>query len=143
MTPDTAISAIADRLCVVPGWVFTAHDHTDRYADTIRVTVEIPDAPDTSGTNAPDYREPSTLPIVSHWALYLGDLDDDDLDSLLGRLVDIAAEVFQHETRETARVRQADGSWLAPFHPHRHDSIMTWSERTGRPIEADYRYGLA
>ncbi len=48
--------------------------------------------------------------------------------SLLRRILDWAHMNYdEHEDREFLRVRQDDGSWLAPFHPHRSDGILAWA----------------
>jgi hypothetical protein len=48
--------------------------------------------------------------------------------SLLRRILDwVHASYDEHEDREFLRVRQDDGSWLAPFHPHRSDGNRAWA----------------
>jgi hypothetical protein len=57
----------------------------------------------------------------------------DGLGLLRGILDWVHAKYDEHEDREFLRVKQDDGSWLAPFHPHRSDGDRAWA-LTERPL---------
>lgn len=44
------------------------------------------------------------------------------------KLVSLIGQLQQHEDREFARVRQSDGSWKAPLHPHNPDGELAWMQ---------------
>jgi hypothetical protein len=45
--------------------------------------------------------------------------------------------ITEHEDLEYLRVRQPDGSWLAPFHPHRADRVAAWERARRHPEVRD------
>jgi hypothetical protein len=42
------------------------------------------------------------------------------------RILGLAAETDVHENREFLKIRQADGSWKAPLHPHTAEGERAW-----------------
>lgn len=53
-------------------------------------------------------------------------LDETDL---LAEVLKCAADNDQHENREFLKVRQPDGSWHAPLHPHTREGNRAWDRR--------------
>jgi hypothetical protein len=49
-------------------------------------------------------------------------------DQLLRAILNDVHRMDEHEDREFLRVRQGDGSWKAPFHPHTDEGDRKWSE---------------
>lgn len=51
-----------------------------------------------------------------------------DLDGLCFQVLSLAAETDVHENREFLKVRQPDGTWKAPLHPHTTQGEAAWQE---------------
>jgi hypothetical protein len=49
-----------------------------------------------------------------------------DENGLLAEVLKCAAENDEHENREFLKVRQPDGSWHAPLHPHTREGESAW-----------------
>lgn len=74
-----------------------------------------------------------------------------DEDDLLAEVLKCAADNDSHENREFLKVRQPDGSWEAPLHPHTYEGERAWQQRqepaskpvaTGRSEFADLMAAL-
>jgi hypothetical protein len=62
-------------------------------------------------------------------AIWAGDVSDMTGNELLRKVLDKFHETIDmHEDREFLRVKQEDGTWFAPFHPHRPDGDAAWYE---------------
>ena len=133
--------ALVNGLTTYPGWSLTAENYTHRYEATLKLTVDINGGRNSDESDAPDY--PTAIvpdgPRAA-FAIYVGDIVH--RNELTARVLETLVEVFSHEVREFTRY-ESGGRWVAPFHPHRHDGIVAWSERTGRPVSSDYHYGTA
>jgi len=126
MTPDQAVRQIRN-IAFKPGWRLDALALGDRehvavtyYIDTVdssypgldgicrrQVTLERPDIIDVTGL---------------------------DEAGLCHRLLKLASAVDEHENREFMKVRQPDGSWATPLHPHTDQGNSSW-----RTLEASAR----
>jgi hypothetical protein len=56
-----------------------------------------------------------------------------DEAALCVELLAIADEADEHENREFLKVRQPDGSWKAPLHPHTNEGNAAWRRNRMRP----------
>jgi len=137
MTPDHAIDVV-ESLATHADVSYRAADDTDRFADSIVVDVILRDARNYNAEYAPEYHEPAPTTGRQAFCIYVGDCDDDEL---IGRVIDCTVDVLTHELREATRIKRGP-EWIAPFHPHRDPTIRAWCARTGRPVGADYTYGL-
>jgi hypothetical protein len=100
-----------------------------RSFDSNRVSVFL--QMDTVNTSYPDadgeYRQRLRQPYPSE--ILSVDVTDMTGNELLRKVLDtIHEQVDMHEDREFLRVRQPDGTWHAPFHPHRADGDAAWYE---------------
>jgi len=107
-----------------PGWQMKAERYT---ADMIIFTFYI----DTVDTSYPDAdgtcRRHVTLVRDEVW-----DVSGLDEMGLIGRILRLSAETDVHEDREFFKVRQPDGSWHAPLHPHTYEGQRAWSNGRAR-----------
>lgn len=110
MNRDKAITLI-NGTTFKPGWRFTAGPG-DTYTE-VEVTYHV----DTMDTSLPDamgrYEVPKLL--ESEVTFDVSRLAEGEV---LYRLLLMAAELDSHENREFLRVRDENGNWMAPFHPH-------------------------
>lgn len=117
MTPDQAVRQIRNTI-FRPGWKFSASAlsggqvFVEIELDTVNTSVVSPEGA---------YTEPMKLP---HWQRI--DVTSLDEAGLAHELIRIAHQLDEHEDREFMRVRQADGTWFAPLHPHRPDGDRAW-----------------
>jgi hypothetical protein len=73
-------------------------------------------------------------------AFWAGDVTDMTENELLRAVLDKFHETIDmHEDREFLRVRQPDGTWFAPFHPHRADGDAAWYESGLAGRRREYR----
>lgn len=134
MDTEQAVATV-NSMVYLPGWTFTAQDHSNRFEGTITVRIDYP-ALNSNRDQAPDY--PEAINTYATFPITVGDCDDEtDLYyKMIGHLMDIWA----HETREFLRV---PGSLEAPFHPHRLKGMRRWAQKTGTPMAADLQFGIA
>lgn len=105
-----------------PGWSFTA---TPGYGDNeVYVSLTIRTV-DTSYTMA-NGTFPVSITTGDSRVFNVGHMDR---DKLCYHLLQFAAEADSHENREFLKIRQADGSWYAPLHPHTHEGQMSWHQQ--------------
>lgn len=88
----------------------------------LNLTLRSPDSSDISP--AGDY--PGTPARVESWLSLRPDQFKTG-ELLLAAVIRHVTTMRQHETREFTRVKQDDGSWFAPFHPHRPDGETLWA----------------
>lgn len=106
-----------------PGWAFSAFS-VDETHIAVRATIK---TVDTSYADAVgNFYKPLTL---NHDAMV--DVSDLDQASLCYELVRIGMEVTLHEDREFVQVRQDDGSWYSPLHPHTYAGETAWQRAGG------------
>jgi len=141
MRIDSAIELV-NQLVFIPGWSFTATDHTKRFEGTILVRVDYP-ARASERTEAPGYDREittyATFPIV------VSECDD---ASVYHKVLRAIVEIQEHEAREFLRVQPT--MW-APFHPHRVDGMKRWAalggckqfDDLGEAIRRDLQFGIA
>lgn len=130
MNPARAVALIENRI-YKPGWRLRAAE-SDRFACTIMVEIRYA-APSYDEEEAPDYAGPVLEGLGTNIPVYVGDVhDEDSFDDLIFERVILAAE--RHEAREAYR-RREHGRWIAPFHPHNHDSMARYGDPVG-----DYLY---
>lgn len=109
------------------GWTFTARPY---YGDRIEVEFSIKTV-DTSYPSADGIcRIPKTIGDT-----VVVDVSDMDEAALAYQLLDIAAQTNTHEDREFLQIRQPDGSWVAPLHPHTDSGNDKW-DRLSRTYSA-------
>lgn len=111
-----------------PGWQMDAqHFGQDLilftfYIDTVDTSYPSPD-----GT----CRKHVTLVRDELW-----DVSPMSQNDLFARILKLAAETDVHENREFLKVRQADGSWYSPLHPHTTEGQRAW-------VAADLKEAMA
>ncbi len=105
-----------------PGWRMEAERYVGGmiiftfYIDTVDTSYPSPD-----GT----CREHVTLVRDEVWDV--GPLHT--TEDLFAKILALAAETDVHENREFLKVRQSDGTWKAPLHPHTADGQYAWAKR--------------
>lgn len=133
---DTVLaSAIVNSMIYMPGWTFTAEDHSNRFEGTIKVRVDYP-ALNSDRAMAPDY--PQAIDTYATFPITVGDCDD--ATDIYYKMIQALTDIWIHETREFLR---DPASLEAPFHPHRLKGMTRWAQATGTPIAADLQFGIA
>jgi sugar phosphate isomerase/epimerase len=128
MEVERAIQLI-NSLVYKPGWAFLASDHTNRFANTVKVRIEF-DARNSNRECAPDYAE--EIRTYANYAFNVAAADKFDIArQMLNCLIDIET----HEAREFLRFRD---SLDAPFHPHNLDGMRRWGN-----VQGDLQFGIA
>jgi hypothetical protein len=117
MRPMEAVQ-LAGNLTFRPGWTIQASVLDDRrvYVDFTVNTVDT-SYPSENGTYG------KTITLMPDFTV---DVSGMDADQFLYEVLRKAIEADTHEAREFLRVKQADGSWKAPFHPHNDDGNVKW-----------------
>jgi hypothetical protein len=114
-----------------PGWRISARPYYGYYSylNAIELDFEI----DTVDTSRVDDAGRYTQKMTQRGGTEFAVANLDGLGLLRGILDWVHAKYDEHEDREFLRVKQDDGSWLAPFHPHRSDGDRAWA-LTERPL---------
>lgn len=125
-----------------PGWTFVAQSYEYRMQGAILLTITF-DALSTDRDDARNGYNVILEPLVTTFVVHVIDCksDDDLLFQILTKIIDLET----HEAREFLRKRP---TYSAPFHPHRHDSMINWAvknkiiDKNGDPdISHDLNYG--
>jgi hypothetical protein len=119
---SNAAAAFINNVSFRPGWRFTA-DPVHWHGEAVYLTVTIKTVDSSSITASGTYARPVTLQPIDT-ALDVSDLDE---DGILLRLLEIAHLIDEHEDREFIKVRRADDTWDAPFHPHTASGNARWN----------------
>lgn len=137
MRIDSAIALVND-LVYMPGWEFTATDHSARFEGTICVRIDYPTRNanrDQANDSYPQEIKPyATFPVI---------VRDMDNTRLYRAIANAIMRIWQHETREFLRV--APTMW-APFHPHNIDGMQRWIDTDGLDdfrLLLDLQFGIA
>ncbi len=122
-----------------PGYVFLAQSYEYRLQGAILLTITF-DALSTDRSDAKNGYNVMLEPLVTTFVIMVKDCksDDDLLFQILRCLIDLET----HEAREFLRKRP---TYSAPFHPHRHDCMVRYAEKTGQTTptgEADISHDL-
>lgn len=111
-------AALVNRTIFRPGWKFSASYAS---ATSIDVTFWL----DTVDTSYPDSAGAYDVPKLIDQTVTI-DVPGLGEHTLLALLLRYAHKMDDHEDREFLRVRQPDGTWKAPFHPHNDDGELAW-----------------
>jgi hypothetical protein len=121
LTPEAAAGFLNQETTWAPGWsvtartspwaTFASNEVLSRLIVTLAKVSRNSSEPAADGT----YSEPWTL----QFPLAVPDFAMKDKDALMFWVLEKINWCDEHENREFARYRQPDGSWYAPFHPHR------------------------
>jgi hypothetical protein len=111
MEAQEAINLVNHRLSFWKGWTFAALPYE---GTTILIATEI-DTVDTSYPSSDGVCR--STPITLHDAFTV-DVSGLDEQGLCHRVIEFVADTHEHEDREALKVRQPDGTWVAPLHPH-------------------------
>lgn len=108
-----------------PGWTFFAQSYEFRMQGAILLTITF-DALSTDRADARNGYDVMLEPLVTTFVVHVLPCrsDDDLLFEILLKIIDLET----HEAREFLRKRP---TYSAPFHPHRHDSMIRWAEKNG------------
>jgi hypothetical protein len=118
MTPEQAIQQVNNTI-FRPGWKLSAMRwgpssiYVDATIDTVDTSTVSP-----SG----NYYEPRR--IAAEGIVRVENLDQAGLCHAI--MEQVVRPSDEHEDREFMRVRQPDGTWFAPLHPHRPDGQRAW-----------------
>lgn len=121
-----AIELINHNMAYREGWHFTASDASGYFTETtVVVSVKV----DTVDTSYPDAdgicRSVSATVGTSPFVL---DVAGMDAAALCHAILKVAhGQIEEHESREFLKVRQPDGSWVAPLHPHTYEGEEAWN----------------
>jgi hypothetical protein len=124
MRADDAVRFV-NGLAFKPGWRPVAEVYTTGY---IQISFLI----ETVDTSYPDGDGICRKPIRIFGQDKLVNVTSLDDEGLLAEVLKCAAENDEHENREFLKVRQPDGSWQAPLHPHTDAGNRAW-RRHQRP----------
>jgi hypothetical protein len=107
------------------GWRFSASPVS---FSALHVEVEI-DTVDTSYPDADGRCRSQKITLLRDFLIRdVGSLDE---NGIAYRVLKSAAEISEHEDREALKIRQPDGTWRAPLHPHTMDGELGWRTREG------------
>ena len=127
VTADQAV-AIINTAAWRPGWRVTAQRAVIGGSDIwVQVRMDTYDSSDI--TPGGSY----SRPIVIGPMLPL-DVTGLTRDQLLYAVLQLVLFVDEHEHREFLRVRDENGQWVAPFHPHRPDGRDKWADEAARDV---------
>lgn len=131
MDASSAITIINEALVFAPGWTITAEPFTERFENTIKVSVNYP----ACQTARDDAKE--GYPHVIHAdASFVMVCDCNDTADLFRKLLEeVIFPIQHHEAREMLRLKP---TFWAPFHPHKIGGMEAWGDRWN-----DMRFGLA
>jgi len=121
LTPEDAARFLNEETTWGPGWSVSAYASPYPYHNlnnvASRLHVTLVKEGRNSSVTAPDgsYPEPWTL----RFPLAVPGFAMNDKDALMFWIVEKITWCDEHENREFARYKRPDGSWYAPFHPHR------------------------
>jgi hypothetical protein len=118
-----------------PGYTFHADDYTYRMQGAILLTISMV----TQSTDREDARRGFNKmlePLHTTFPIIVKDCKSDD--DFLYEVLKVVIELETHEAREFLR---KTGTYSAPFHPHRHDSMERYSRYSGRHVSDDLNYG--
>lgn len=125
-----------------PEWHWTVQPHTNRFKDTVLVTMYY-NVRDTAYGYAPDYAQ--FIEVFSSWPIMVGELNEEQLYAELFRII---MKIELHESREFFSVRTSDGNYSRkPYHPHREDGMHGYAVASNQDaisvIESDLGFGVA
>jgi hypothetical protein len=120
---------VINSLIYKPGWKFEAEDHTNRFADTVKVRITYP-AQNSNRECAPLYKE-----SIITYASFAFNVSQCDEIEIARHMLMALIEIETHEAREFLRFPY---DLSAPFHPHNLDGMEKW----GMP-ERDLKFGIA
>lgn len=124
---------LINSMVFLPEWEWTARDYTGRFEGGIRIDV-VYQARNSDRENAPDYTEWTKGGGRASYVILITDCFTPE--DVLRKLIDeVIMGIFMHETREFLRYPD---TLVAPFHPHRQDTMKAW----GTP-EIDIKFGAA
>lgn len=127
---------LVDQLIYKPGWKLQAHDHRNRFQDTILVHVDYV----ALNTNRDRAREgyPEQINTYAKFPVIVGECPTED--TLYEWIIRGLIAIEEHETREFFRVATQD--FRAPFHPHRIEGMRAWHGTGRTDVMADLQFGL-
>lgn len=112
-----------------PGWRFEASPYG---GDLVMVELLVSTV-DTSYPDADGICRRKITILGGDKVLNVRNLDESGVCYELLRLAD---EADEHENREFLKVRQPDGSWVAPLHPHTREGNRRW-DQLSQPVLRD------
>ena len=119
MQVTEAVDLINNRMAFWEGWQFRASHY---YGTTLYVEVRIATV-DTSYPDSDGVCRSRKINLRDGFTVDVARLDE---LGLLHRVLEYTAETHEHEDREALKVRQGDGSWVAPLHPHTDSGESAW-----------------
>ena len=128
MDVESAIKVV-NELIYKPGWQFTATDHTNRFANSIKVRISYP-ARNSNRECAPLYLEE-----IETYATFAFNVEQLDAIGICREMLSALIEIETHEAREFLRFPD---SLDAPFHPHNLDGMLRWGN-----VQRDIQFGIA
>lgn len=131
-----------DSFVYKPGYTFVAQSYEYRMQGAILLTITF-DALSTDREDARNGYNVMLEPLVTTFVVHVHECRSDD--DLLFQILRCIIDLETHEAREFLRKVP---TFSAPFHPHRHGSMIRWAEKNnlrtpdGQPdISHDVNYG--
>ena len=112
-----------------PGWEYQAVPFHD---DLVMVDLFI-DTVDTSYPDADGICRRKTRIVGGTKVLDVSGLTE---TGLCFELLKLALDADEHEDREFLKVRQPDGSWYSPLHPHTPEGNRAWNDHLRKLVRA-------
>lgn len=131
MNSSTAVEYVRN-LVFKPGWRVTAesygpgHVYLTMYIDTVDTSY-----PDPDGVCR------KTITLVRERRVETGNLD---LEGLCYQVISLGVQTDVHEDREFLKVRQPDGSWHAPLHPHTREGNRAWLDNLQKDADVSQMF---
>lgn len=123
MRPDEATAQIRNTV-FKPGWRFFA---SVTGPDEVEVRLRV----ETFDTSYPGYDGQCRKPITIAGGERTISVRGLDERGLCYELIKLAADTNFHEDREFLKVRQPDGTWVSPLHPHTTEGELFWQRQGG------------
>lgn len=128
MKISSAIELI-NSLIFLPGWKFTAEDHSNRFEGSVRVRIDYPARNSNRDQAVSGY--PEEIQTYASFPLIVENCDD---VAVYRKIVEELVKIETHEIREFLRV---SSTMWAPFHPHRIDGMHRWGD-----VDGDLKFGV-
>jgi hypothetical protein len=118
-----------------PEYDFFAFDYSYRLQGAIGLTISM-NAPSTDREDARRGFKKILEPLHTTFVIVVKNCKSDD--DFLYEIMKVIIELETHEAREFLR---KTGTYSAPFHPHRMDSMERYARYSGRNVNDDVNYG--
>lgn len=129
------VSGAAPGFVYKPEYTFHADSYDYRMQGAILLTISMP-APSTDREDARRGFQKILEPLHTTFVIFVKNCKSDD-----DFLYQIMTKIIELETHEAREFLRKSGTFSAPFHPHRMDSMERYARHSGRHVNDDVNYG--